>query len=290
MDRLNFNHLFYFYIVAKEGSIKAASDKLHVSQPTISDQIKLLEEFLHTPLFERKHRGLTLTAEGFAALKCAEQVFDLARDLTSRLRHQRDATKSSIDIGVCHFLSHFCLFDEIMPLFDSKGLTINLKEGPRHTLLLALEDGALDMVFTNNKDNLPTTTTPYRLNGGEVYALAHRKWKAQIKKFPEDLRLIPYFGYTANSPMKYETELFFSKNGFTPPMIGEADEVDLFQTVAERGDAFVLIPESATTRFLKSKNIISLGKIKNIQMPIWGVIKKNQRGPAYDFLTQREWD
>ena len=44
MDRFNFNHLFYFYVVAKEGSIKLAAEKLHISQPTISDQIKLLEE------------------------------------------------------------------------------------------------------------------------------------------------------------------------------------------------------------------------------------------------------
>ena len=63
MDRFNFNHLFYFYVVAKEGSIKLAAEKLHISQPTISDQIKLLEEHFQCSLFERRNRALFLTKE-----------------------------------------------------------------------------------------------------------------------------------------------------------------------------------------------------------------------------------
>ena len=68
MNRLNFNHFYYFYIVAREGSIKSAAEKLFVSQPTISDQLKLLEEYFECKLFERKHRQLSLTKEGELAL------------------------------------------------------------------------------------------------------------------------------------------------------------------------------------------------------------------------------
>ena len=63
MDTLNHKHLFYFYVVAKEGSVKAAAEKLYVSQPTVSDQIRLLEEFFECKLFVREHRSLSLTKD-----------------------------------------------------------------------------------------------------------------------------------------------------------------------------------------------------------------------------------
>ena len=83
MERLNFNHLFYFYIIAKEGSIKSASEKLFVSQPTISDQLKLLESYLGCQLFLRQNRGLTLTQEGELALEYAEKIFGISTEMNT---------------------------------------------------------------------------------------------------------------------------------------------------------------------------------------------------------------
>ena len=112
MDRLNFSHFYYFYIVAKEGSIKTAAEKLFVSQPTISDQIKLLEDYFQCSLFERKHRQLELTKEGFLALEYADKVFQMSRELTSRLRNDVKLPKTSFDVGMSPYMGQFFLYNQ----------------------------------------------------------------------------------------------------------------------------------------------------------------------------------
>ena len=278
MDRLNFNHLFYFYIVAKEGSIKVSAERLHVSQPTISDQIKLLEEFLDCKLFERKNRGLTLTKEGKLALKYADKVFDLSHELTFRLRNKIQLPKRSLDIGITHFMSHYFLYNTILPLFNQDEVSINIKENERHLLLADLQEGIIDMVFTDNKDAITNKMNAYRVGVNKTFAVAHKKFKKHSKNFPESLNKIPFFNYTSQSFLKYEIELFFTKNSLAPKVIGEADDIDLFEVVTEKGLAFTIVPEVAKNRLCLNKDIIILGELEELQTSVWGIIKDNYKG------------
>lgn len=79
MDWLNYHHLLYFWTVAKEGTIAAASERLHLAQPTLSSQIKKLEKSIDVKLFERQGRGLKLTDQGQIAFRYADEIFRLAR-------------------------------------------------------------------------------------------------------------------------------------------------------------------------------------------------------------------
>ena len=81
---LNYHHLLYFWAVAKEGSLRRASEVLHVSQPSISSQLKQLEESLGAPLFTRTTRRLILTDTGQTVLEYAEEIFSLGRELLGR--------------------------------------------------------------------------------------------------------------------------------------------------------------------------------------------------------------
>ncbi len=287
MERLNFNHLFYFYVVSKEGSIKASAEKLHVSQPTISDQIKLLEEFFDSKLFERKNRSLYPTKEGNLALKYAEKIFDLSNEITFRLRNKIELPKRSLDIGITHFMSHYFLYDTILPLFNQDEVSINIKENERHLLLADLEEGNVDMVFTDNKDAISSTMNSYRVGVNKTFAVAHKKFKKHKKGFPESLNLIPFFNYTNQSFLKYEIDLFFTKNGLAPRVIGEADDMDLFEVVTEKGLAFTIVPEVAKNRLCLNKDIIVLGELEELQTSVWGIIKNNYKGLGYQLLKKQ---
>ncbi len=284
MDRLNFNHLYYFYIVSREGSIKAAAEKLYVSQPTISDQIKLLEEYFNCKLFDRKNRGLTLTREGELALKYSQKVFDLANEVTFRLRNKIEFPKKSLDIGITHFMSHYFLYDKILPLFDQNEVSINIKENERHLLLADLEEGNLDLVFTDNKDGISTTMNSYRVGVNKTFAVAHKKFRKFKKGFPESLNSIPFFNYTNESFLKYEIELFFTKNGLAPKVIGEADDIDLFEVVSSKGLAFTIVPEVAKNRICLNKDVIVLGELEELQTSVWGIVKNSYKGLGYKLL------
>lgn len=286
MDRLNFNHFYYFYVVAKEGSIKEAADKLHVSQPTISDQIRLLEEYFQAPLFERRNRALFLTRPGELALTYAERIFELANEVTAQLRHPGEVKKKSIDIGITYYMSQYFVYETILPLFKTKDVAVNIKEGQRHQLLADLEEGLLDLVFTDNRESLSSRLEAHRIGKNIAYAIAHKKFAKTKKGFPESLSRIPYFSYTSNSYLKFEIDLFFSKNSISPKIIGEGDDVDILQTVTENALAFTIVPEPAKQRFCRNSEIIILGEIEELETTIWGIVRKNQKGPARKLLRQ----
>lgn len=285
MNRLNFSHFYYFYIVAKEGSIKSAAEKLFVSQPTISDQIKLLEEYFESKLFVREHRQLLLTPEGELALDYAEKIFAMSRELTTRLRNDIKLPKTSFDVGMTPYMGQYFLYDFIMPLFTQLDYTVNFKQDFRHILLAELEEGNIDMIFTDEKDSLPTGFSTYKVGQNRTFVVAHKKFRKFKKGFPESLTEIPYFAYNTNeSKLKYEIDLFFRQYNVTPRVIGEGDDIDLFQAITEQGLAFTIVPESAKSRFCLNKDVIVLGEIEELQTTVWGVLKQNERGLGYQFL------
>lgn len=287
MDRLNFNHLYYFYIVSKEGSIKSAAEKLFVSQPTISDQVKLLEEFFDCLLFERKNRSLVLTKEGKLALKYSEQIFEQSRELTSRLRNKLEMPKRSLDIGITLFMSQYFLYDSLEPLFKQDQVSVNIVENQRHLLLAELEEGNIDIVYTDSKDSISSTMESYRVGVNKTFVIAHKKYKKYKKNFPDSLGELPFFNYTNESFLKYEIELYFSKNALSPRIIGEADDIDLLQMVAEKGLAYVVVPEVAKNRICQNKDVIVLGEITELETSVWGIIKSNYKGLGYKLLKKR---
>lgn len=287
MDRLNFNHLFYFYVVSKEGSIKAASEKLHISQPTISDQIKLLEEYFSCRLFERKNRGLFLTKEGKLALNYAEKIYDLANTVTFRLRNKIELPKKTLDIGITHFMSHYLLYETVLPLFNQDEVSINIRENDRHLLIADLEEGNIDLFFTDNKDLISSTMDTYRIEINRTFAVAHKKYRKHKRNFPECLNQIPFFNYASESILKSEMELFFTKNGLSPNAIGITNDIDLFESVTKKGLAFTIVPEIAKNRFCQNKDIIVLGELEELQTSVWGIIKNSYRGLGYKLLKKQ---
>src|ERR1700739_2510323 len=101
-NALNYHHLLYFWAVAKEGSLRRASEVLHVSQPSISAQLKQLEESLGAPLFTRTTRRLILTDTGQTVLEYAEEIFSLGRAFDRSLPGAR-GTSSSVARRCCRF-------------------------------------------------------------------------------------------------------------------------------------------------------------------------------------------
>jgi LysR family transcriptional activator of nhaA len=286
INRLNFSHLYYFFIVANEGSIKGAAEKLHVSQPTVSDQLKLLEEYFGCLLFERRNRALFITKEGSVALEFAQGIFDQAKELTFKLRNKTLLPKKSLDIGMTHFMAQYFLYDKILPFFNQKEVAINVHENKRHLLFAELEEGNIDMIFTDSRDNLSSTMKAYRVGANRTFVVAHKKYSKSKKNFPNSLTTIPYFGYTDQSVLKYEIELFFSQNDLSPQVIGQADDIDLFEVVTKNGLAFTIVPEVGKNRLCREKDVIVLGELKELQTAVWGIVKKNYEGAGLSLLKE----
>ena len=100
MKWLNYHHLLYFWVVAREGSIARACDHLDLAQPTISSQLRSLERSLGEKLFKRVGRNLTLTEAGSIVFRYADDIFTLGRELTDVLRGRPSDSPVRFIVGV----------------------------------------------------------------------------------------------------------------------------------------------------------------------------------------------
>jgi LysR family transcriptional activator of nhaA len=182
------------------------------------------------------------------------------------------------------FMSQYFLYDIITPLFDQEEFTINIHQEKRHLLLAELEEGNVDMIFTDDKDSLSSSVDTYRVGLNKTFVVANKKYKKHKKNFPECLNEIPFFNYTGETKLKYEIELFFAKNNLTPKVLGQAEDIDLFQVVTESGKAFTIVPEVAKNRLCLNKDVIVLGELEDLQTSVWAVLKKNDKGLGYKLL------
>src|SRR3954462_552268 len=117
MDWLNYHHLLYFWVVAKEGSITQASKKLNLAHPTISGQIHRLEEVLGEKLFKRKGRDLVLTEMGQVAYRYADEIFSLGSDFLDAMKGQAGGRQLRLVVGVSDVLAKSIVHRMLAPAF-----------------------------------------------------------------------------------------------------------------------------------------------------------------------------
>src|SRR6056297_2716975 len=117
-DWLNYHHLLYFWMVAKEGGITAASQVLHLSQPTLSTQIQKLEKSLGVKLFDRKGRSMVLTDSGQLVFRYADEIFSLGRELHDTLRGRPVGDSLKLYVGVPDVLPKLVTYQILRPTLE----------------------------------------------------------------------------------------------------------------------------------------------------------------------------
>src|SRR5678815_4750566 len=100
MEWLNYHHLYYFYMVAREGSISRAGAQLRLAQPTISGQLHVLEQSLGEKLFTRVGRNLVLTDMGRTVYRYAEEIFGLGRELQETIKGRPTGRPIRFTVGI----------------------------------------------------------------------------------------------------------------------------------------------------------------------------------------------
>ena len=133
MDWLNYHHLLYFWTVAKEGGLRLASEKLKVSQPSISAQVHALEEALGEKLFQRKGRSLELTEMGQFAFGYAEEIFSLGTEFIAAVTSLKPTRKRPprFTIGIEDSFPKLLSFEILKPVFAIEPrIHVICREGP----------------------------------------------------------------------------------------------------------------------------------------------------------------
>ncbi len=117
MAWLNYHHLLYFWTVARSGTIAAASRELHLSQPTISTQLKTLEDALGQRLFQRQGRRLALTDVGRTTFRYADEIFRLGRELQEAVTRGPVGQQVRFAVGVTDVIPKLVAERLLQPAF-----------------------------------------------------------------------------------------------------------------------------------------------------------------------------
>src|SRR6516165_2933173 len=194
-NTLNYRHLLYFWAVAKEGSLRKASEVLHVSQPSISAQLKQLEESLEAPLFARTTRSLVLTDTGQTALEYAEEIFSLGGELLTAVQQQPGQRPLRLHVGVADSVPKIIVRQHLAPVFElGRAVRVICREGSLEELITQLAGHKLDVVLADEPSTsaLRVRTFNQRLSASTiVLCAAPLLAKRLIKKFPNSLNGAP---------------------------------------------------------------------------------------------------
>ena len=272
MKRLNYNQLYYFYVVATEGSVKAASEKLHLTQPTISGQLRTLEDDLGFDLFERKHRKLILNDKGKLAIKRAEKIFMLGDELMQSLKGASQKVRSHLRIGVGQTLTNTFLHDFTQKAWKDPDTMIQVIHGDYKFLVEQLNQGNIDIILSDS----PVQASSKRfkntnMGSQKLMVVGTEKFKSVRKNFPYSLNNQPFMSFGLRGQVHSEIDYFFRINNIRPDIIGGADDLSLNQTVSEKGTCLTILPEKMALKAIKEKKLIKIGDFPEIDLSHWVV-------------------
>ncbi len=257
MKWLNYHHLYYFYMVAKEGTISRAAEKLRVSQPSISGQIKLLEESLEQQLFVKKGRNLVLSEFGESILPDAEKIFETGNTLIAKAKSDDHDKMSNLSIGVVDSIPKIMIANLVSRfLGDSPRHRAYCREGFIDFLMMALLEGKLDLILT---DNLPPTHInvnyhAHVLGHTKLLLYGTSKLKNALKKGKVPL-LLPI----AQSGIREIVARWVKKKDIDCEIIAEVEDSALLNLLASKGHGLVCETQAVEDDIWKKYHLKRLG-------------------------------
>jgi LysR family transcriptional regulator, transcriptional activator of nhaA len=279
---LNHQHLYYFWMVAREGSITKACEKLYLGQPTVSAQIIQLEKSLGKKLFYRDKKRMILTEEGRIALGYANDIFGITRELVNHLRDQPSQVDLSLHLGVDASVSKQIMVRLVESIYLYKpNAHVMVQEGAWPDLLEGLQTHALDVVLSEQgQTGLGRVDTDYqRTEVGQlgIVFVATPRFAGHVKSFPADLSKVSLLLPTRESPIWASVDQFLTHYKVQPHVVAEVGDTELLRLLALRGLGAAPLPDVAVAADLRAKRLVRLGRGSlGIIKRLWLVARKRQ--------------
>jgi LysR family transcriptional regulator, transcriptional activator of nhaA len=258
-DVLNFNHLYYFHVVAVEGSVKAAAERLGVTQPTVSEQLRMLERALGVPLFERAPGGLRLTDRGREAFEHTTTMFLAGERLVSALGHGSAKTPLSLRVGMSAAVSRTIAADFLMPVLTFEQCQPSIRMGEFTELLRELRGHELDLLIGE--------TEPIEAARPNIeVSVIHRPSLVAIVRPDleprEDWQNLSLLEYRPTSAYHWEVDNFLRDHGLRPKTMGEVDDAFLMLEAVSRGGFVAFVPKSVARAAVEQGRVRALTQFR----------------------------
>ena len=292
MGHLNYSHLFYFWTVAKEGSIVKAAEALHVTPQTISGQLKLLNAAVGTRLFKRAGRTLTLSDTGRVAFEYADEIFTLGSELAHVVRGGHLANPLTLNVGITQSIPKLIAYELIKPAFSLKEpLRIVCREASLSDLLGDLAVHRLDLVISDMPAPFGLNVRAYNHLLGESgvsFFATKRQAQTYRRGFPESLQGAPLLLPSATSALRQHLDAWLANLDLTPRTVAEFDDSALLKAFGQAGTGLFPGPTAIEAEIQAMYRVAVVGRVDAVRERFYAITPERKlKHTAVIAITER---
>jgi len=286
MEWLNYHHLLYFWMVAKEGSIVRASEELHLAHPTISGQIHRLEDVLGTKLFARQGRHLVLTESGRVAFRYADEIFSLGREFVDTLKGRATGRPLRLVVGVADVLAPSLVRRFLQPAFrlGQEVQVICRADKSVEEFIAELALHRVDVVIADGPAGPGIAVRAFNHLLGECGTtfLAAAKLAASTRsRFPRSLDGAPFLLPGAPSAVRRTLEQWFDSEGVRPKIVAEFDDSALAKDFGQEGIGVFAVPTVIEAEVRRQYRVRVVGRVGAVRQQFYAIsVERKIKHPA----------
>jgi LysR family transcriptional activator of nhaA len=291
MEWLNYHHLLYFWIVAREGSIARATAVLRLAQPTISAQIRSLEGQLGERLFARQGRGLVLTEVGRTVYRYADEIFGLGRELLEVVKGRPAGRPTRFTVGVADVVPKLVAHRLLEPALRlAEPVRLACREDHAERLLAALALHEVDLVLTDAPIPPSVRVRGFSHLLGEcgvtifaVQALA----AVRRRRFPRSLDGAPFLLPVEATSLRRALDSWFEARGMRPAVVGEFEDSALLKVFGQAGRGLFAGPTAIEREICAQYAVAVVGRIPDVRERFYAISPERKiRHPAVAAITE----
>ncbi|HKK71293.1 MAG TPA: transcriptional activator NhaR [Candidatus Krumholzibacteria bacterium] len=292
MLELNYQHLYYFWVVVREGTVTAASRRVHRSQPTLTAQIRALEEQLGEPLFERQGRRLVPTTTGETVYRYADEIFSLGAELVDAVRGRTGDVRQRLHVGVSDVLPKLIAHRLLTPALRMEfPVSLVCTEGPPRELLGRLAVHELDLVLTDAPIGADVHVRAYNHPLGEcgVTVFGTRDLvDAFGAGFPASLDGAPFLLPVDGSMLRRGLQRWFDTHNLAVDVVGEFADSALMKTFAQQGVGLMAGPSVIESEICGQYGVGVVGRTGEVRERFYAIsVERKVTHPAVLAVTER---
>lgn len=295
MEWLNYHHLLYFWTVAREGGVARAAQRLHLTHPTISGQIRELETALGEKLFARAGRGLELTEMGRMVYRYADEIFALGRELLDTVKGRPTGRPVQLVVGVDDVVPKLLVRRLLEPALQGQvPAKLVVHEAPVRELFARLAQHGLDVVISDSP--LPP--------GSRVKAYAHLLGECGVtwfgteamqrrakRDFPQSLGREPLILPTEDTAFRRMLDPWFERHGLRPRVVAEIADSALIKAFGQKGLGIFSVPTAIERDVQEQFDVRVVGRTQDLRERFWAItVERRIKNPAVAAISEAARD
>lgn len=291
MDWLNYHHLLYFWTVAREGSVTQAADRLQLTQPTVSAQLRQLEKRVGAKLFTRQGRSLALTATGRMVLEYADEIFSLGRELQDVLAGRPAERPLRFTVGVPDALPKLITYRILEPALKlADAIQLVCVEGKMEQLYAQMAAHQLDLVIADSPagPGVRVRAFSHLLGESTVSVFGAPALAAKYaRRFPLSLADAPLLLPTRNTLGRRSLDQWFDAQAIRPRVVGEIEDNALLKTFGQAGAGLFVGSTAIETEICRQFKVRCLGRLEAVTERFYAITpERRTKHPAIVAITK----